>query len=96
MSESEMRQYIDKIIEENSDDLDSIAGIKEAQKAWLKYRETHCSSVYTFFRGGTIRNIMNVVCKIKLTKHRTHELWFDFLTPLSGDEPSLPEPTLFE
>ncbi len=45
---------------------------------------SHCNSVYTQWRDGTIRGIMFTSCKIQLTKQRTHRVWSYFLTRLDS------------
>ncbi|MDE0552455.1 hypothetical protein OU793_24315, partial [Vibrio sp. VP6] len=58
------------------------------------YMSSHCDSVYTQWRDGTIRGVMAISCKTKLTKQRTHELWENFLTYMDSTPPVLPEPSV--
>jgi uncharacterized protein YecT (DUF1311 family) len=46
----------------------------EAQRAWLKYRDTHCASEGYIFRGGSMEPFMVSTCKSALTEERTGQL----------------------
>jgi uncharacterized protein YecT (DUF1311 family) len=50
------------------------AQLKEAQTAWLKYRDTNCEFVADQFKGGTIRPMIYAYCLADVTKNRTTEL----------------------
>ena len=50
------------------------ATLLEAQRAWLKYRDTHCTSEGYIFRGGSMEPFMVSSCKAALTKERTEQL----------------------
>ncbi|WP_137297824.1 lysozyme inhibitor LprI family protein [Psychromonas sp. SP041] len=91
-AELEMTAYLAKSKERNSDDKELIAAIDNAQQAWGVYIEAHCSSIYTMWRDGSIRGVMSLNCKTKLTKQRTHEIWSNFLTYMDSTPPVLPEP----
>lgn len=85
-------RYLKFSLEHNSHDPVLIAAIKLAQQNWQTYMSSHCDSVYTQWRDGTIRGVMAISCKTKLTKQRTHELWDNFLTYIDKTPPVLPEP----
>jgi uncharacterized protein YecT (DUF1311 family) len=89
-----MSSYLTMSKEHNSYDPELIKSIDVAQKAWSLYAEAHCDSIYTMWREGTIRGVMHLNCKTKITKLRTHELWENFLTYLDSTPPVLPEPAL--
>lgn len=93
-AELEMNAYLTKSKERNSDDSELIKSIDLAQTAWTSYAEAHCDSIYTQWREGTIRGVMYLSCKIKITKLRTHEIWANFLTYMDSTPPVLPEPKL--
>lgn len=93
-AETKMQDYLNKSIERYSDDPIVVKSINEAQKAWSRYQESHCNSVYTVWREGTIRSAMALGCKINLTQRRTHELWSEYLSPMDGSDPVLPEPKI--
>jgi uncharacterized protein YecT (DUF1311 family) len=48
--------------------------LKEAQTAWLKYRDTNCEFVADQYKGGTIRPMIHAYCLAELTRNRTTEL----------------------
>ncbi|QUX96126.1 hypothetical protein C0J08_12250 [Marinomonas sp. CT5] len=89
---TEMLTYLEKSYQHHDDDPTLIKAIKVAQKDWQNYMESHCDSVYTQWRDGTIRGVMAISCKTKLTKQRTHEIWQNFLTYMDSTPPVLPEP----
>ncbi|WP_328600620.1 lysozyme inhibitor LprI family protein [Psychromonas sp. L1A2] len=91
-AELEMTTYLAKSKEKNSDDKELITAIDKAQKAWEVYAEAHCDSIYTMWREGSIRGVMSLSCKTKLTKQRTYEIWSNFLTYMDSTPPVLPEP----
>jgi uncharacterized protein YecT (DUF1311 family) len=48
--------------------------LKEAQAAWLKYRDLNCDFVADQYKGGTIRPMILGFCLADVTKNRTAEL----------------------
>jgi uncharacterized protein YecT (DUF1311 family) len=48
--------------------------LKEAQTAWLKYRDTNCEFVADQYKGGTIRPMFLGYCLAEMTRNRTTEL----------------------
>lgn len=50
------------------------AKLKEAQVAWLKYRDTNCEFVGDQYAGGSIRPLIEATCLADMTKSRTTEL----------------------
>ena len=50
------------------------AQLKEAQTAWIKYRDTNCDFVADQFKGGTIRPMIYGLCLAEVTSNRTSEL----------------------
>ena len=48
--------------------------LKEAQTAWLKYRDANCEFVADQYKGGTIRPMVYAICLGNMTKERTTEL----------------------
>jgi len=87
-----MHTYLKTSYQHNKHDPELIEAIKLAQKNWQNYMASHCDSVYTQWRDGTIRGVMAISCKTKLTKQRTHEIWQNFLTYMDSTPPVLPEP----
>lgn len=45
-----------------------------AQRAWLSYRDDHCTSVGYQARGGSLEPLLVANCKTELTRMRTQEL----------------------
>jgi len=48
--------------------------LKEAQTAWLKYRDTNCEFVADQYKGGTIRPMIHGLCLADMTRNRATEL----------------------
>ncbi|MFM6925322.1 MAG: lysozyme inhibitor LprI family protein, partial [Ferruginibacter sp.] len=46
----------------------------EAQRAWIKYKEAHCTSVANAYEGGSMQPMVYSGCIAELTKARTKEL----------------------
>ena len=62
------RQLVAKLDDEEKSQL------KEAQTAWLKYRDLNCGFVADQYKGGTIRPMIHGLCLADVTKNRTNEL----------------------
>jgi len=50
------------------------AELKEAQTAWIKYRDTNCEFVANQYKGGSIRPMILGLCLADVTRNRTAEL----------------------
>ena len=50
------------------------AKLKDAESAWLKYRDADCDYEASFFEGGTIQPMILSSCFARVTKARTAEL----------------------
>lgn len=94
LARREMVQYLAASLEHNAHDAELVESIQVAQKNWEAYYTSDCDSVYTKWRGGTIRVLVTISCRTKLTKQRTHELWENFLTYVDGPPPVLSEPKM--
>ncbi|MFS1504803.1 lysozyme inhibitor LprI family protein [Vibrio lentus] len=92
----ELDQYLKASFEHNAYDDELVSSIKVAQERWQTYMTAHCDSVYIQWRDGSIRGLMALSCKTKLTKQRTHEVWVNFLTYMDSTPPVLPEPKLMK
>jgi uncharacterized protein YecT (DUF1311 family) len=64
-----------------------------AQKAWAAYADVRCEAQWDTVKGGTIRTIVLLSCRIDATRQRTHDIWADHLTFWDSTPPLLPEPT---
>jgi len=62
------RQLVTKLDDEEKSQL------KEAQTAWLKYRDTNCEFVADQYKGGTMRPMILGYCLAEMTTNRTAEL----------------------
>jgi uncharacterized protein YecT (DUF1311 family) len=62
-------------------DADVKTRVRDAQRAWLRYRELHCAAVGAMWEGGSIQPSEVFGCKATLTKSRIKELKTDFQHP---------------
>ncbi|MEZ5712235.1 MAG: lysozyme inhibitor LprI family protein [Sphingobium sp.] len=46
----------------------------KAQRAWLSYRDAHCTSAGYYARGGSLEPLLVSSCKAELTRERTAQL----------------------
>ncbi|QUM76232.1 DUF1311 domain-containing protein [Moritella sp. 24] len=95
-AEAEMQRYLDKSIAQYSADTQVVESINIAQSAWQSYSKSQCDSVFTVWRDGSVRVVMILSCRTKLTQQRTHELWAQYLTYMGSSESILPEPNVVD
>lgn len=88
----EMQRYLSASLSHNDYDAQLVEAIRQSQIAWESYRDAHCGAVFTQWRDGSIRVMMDISCRTQLTYLRTHELWANFLTYMDNSPPVLPEP----
>ncbi len=93
-AQAELTKYLEASFEHNVNDPDLVSAIQVAQKDWQSYMSSHCNSVYTQWRDGSIRGVLAISCKTQLTRQRTHEIWKNFLTYMDSTAPVLPEPSM--
>lgn len=93
-AEATMGRYLEQSLAHNDHDPELVSAIESAQAAWEDYISAHCDAVYTQWREGTIRGVMGISCKTRLTEQRTYELWENFLTYMDSTPPVLPEPSV--
>jgi uncharacterized protein YecT (DUF1311 family) len=55
-------------------DAEEKAALKEAQTAWLKYRDANCDFVADQYKGGSMRPMILGLCLAGVTESRTTEL----------------------
>ena len=80
LAKTQLRDYYEASLKEHADDPTLTEAIITAQKKWEAYRDSHCDSIWTMWRDGTIRTVLALSCETTLTKQRTHDLWETFLT----------------
>lgn len=66
----------------------------KAQRAWIQYRDAECGAVYQNWIGGSIRTLMGITCRTRLTKLRTYVIWSHWLTYMDSTPPILPRPNV--
>jgi uncharacterized protein YecT (DUF1311 family) len=55
-------------------DVDERARLKEAELAWIQYRDKNCEYESSFYLGGTMRPMIESFCLARVTKARMAEL----------------------
>ncbi len=48
--------------------------LREAQRAWVKFRDLHCTVEAYWGRGGTIEPMLRNFCLARVTRERTEQL----------------------
>ncbi len=48
--------------------------LRDAQRAWITYRDRACETESTLARGGTMQNQIFFICMERLTKNRARDL----------------------
>lgn len=93
-AEDKMERYFQASLQRLADNKDNetITDLKSSQISWKAYRENYCDAVYSRWREGTVRDAMNLRCRLRLTRQRTHDIWSDFLTFIDRTPAILPEP----
>ena len=51
------------------------ATLREAQRAWITYRDAECGLQYAIWGAGSMRHISGTACMLRETAERTIELW---------------------
>jgi uncharacterized protein YecT (DUF1311 family) len=46
----------------------------EAQRAWIKYKETHCKFIASGYEGGSMKPMIYSSCLMGITNQRTKQL----------------------
>lgn len=91
-AQNELNDYLNIVYMHHDDDKVLVDAIKNAQIAWVSYSNFHCESIHKQWRDGSISGIMTISCLKELTKQRTHDIWYNFLTYMDNSTPILPEP----
>lgn len=51
-----------------------IMALRDAQRAWISFRDSDCELRYVIFQGGSIRSIVGSGCRLSKTAQRALEL----------------------
>lgn len=52
----------------------AIASLKEAERAWLSYRDIQCKAAAQQYEGGSMAPMIYAQCLTQITEHRTAEI----------------------
>lgn len=53
---------------------DAFDKLRDAQRAWLDYRDKECGFQYYYWRDGTIRSLFGSSCRLQMTAERALDL----------------------
>jgi uncharacterized protein YecT (DUF1311 family) len=56
------------------DDAEQRAQLKTAELAWIKFRDENCTFEGLFYKGGTMRPMIESFCQADVTRKRTAQL----------------------
>lgn len=56
------------------DDAEQRAQLKTAELAWIKFRDENCTFEGLFYKGGTMRPMIESFCKADVTRTRTAQI----------------------
>jgi uncharacterized protein YecT (DUF1311 family) len=56
------------------EDAEQRAQLKTAELAWIKFRDENCTFEGLFYKGGTMRPMIESFCKADVTRTRTAQL----------------------
>ncbi|WP_187335991.1 lysozyme inhibitor LprI family protein [Novosphingopyxis iocasae] len=97
-SDAELNRYYSAAMERLADRGEEYAKarteLRDAQRAWIKYRDAECGAVFTSWYPGSIARTMAGDCVDRLTNARTHAIWAHWLTFADSTPPILPEPPI--
>ncbi len=72
-ADGELNKVYNKLMS-TLDNAEERAKLKDAELAWLKYRDANCEYEAFFYRGGTIRPMIQSLCLTRVTGARAAEL----------------------
>ncbi|SFD90319.1 lysozyme inhibitor LprI family protein [Roseivivax sediminis] len=58
----------------DADDVPSETVLREAQRAWIPFRDRACEAESLVYRGGSAQNMVFYMCLTRLTEARTEDL----------------------
>lgn len=73
-ADDEMKQVYEQLLSELSNygsDGKAQQKLKQAQSAWLQYRDANCESEASIYEGGSIRPAVYYFCRASITQERT-------------------------
>lgn len=51
-----------------------VEALRDAQRAWVAFRDAECNLVYALYQDGSIRSVLHSTCNLELTAKRALEL----------------------
>ena len=95
-ADAELNRYyaaaMERLAEQGEDAAKARTELRDAQRAWIKYRDSESGAVFTSWYPGSIARTMAADCSDRLTRARTHAIWAHWLTFADSTPPILPEP----
>ena len=95
-ADAELNSYysaaMERLADQGEDYAQARLELRDAQRAWINYRDAECGAVFTSWYPGSIARTMAADCSDRLTRARTHAIWAHWLTFADSTPPLLPEP----
>ena len=91
-AEERRETYLSAALARHQDDGEITELLQAGGAAFTAYRDAECGAVYRHWMSGTIRDVMNLTCRIGMTDEYTRTLWQHWLTYQDSSPPVLPEP----
>lgn len=92
LADLRLKNYSDATTARLKSDAGALDAFASAQRAWLAYRDAHCSALPSASVQGSGERARYNTCRSELAKARTHEVWATYLASADGTPPLLPEP----
>lgn len=58
----------------STDALPAASALRDAQRAWIPFRDLACTTESLVARGGSMQNMLYYICLERLTRQRTEDL----------------------
>lgn len=75
---NEVYQRVMKELDKPDEELEKYAEVKkkllEAQRAWVRFRQSDCDAQYAYYMGGSMRNLVYLGCMQSRAETRIKEL----------------------
>lgn len=96
-ADAELNRYysaaMKRLADAGEDFADARTELRNSQRAWIKYRDSECGAVYTYWQPGTVAGDLSQDCLTRLTQARTLSIWSNWLLYVDSTPPILPKPS---
>jgi uncharacterized protein YecT (DUF1311 family) len=60
-----------KVADEDGGSISRVDALRDAQRAWIAFRDADCMLAYAQYQDGTIRSVISASCVMRMTAERT-------------------------